>query len=313
MIRNDALELISRHTSWIQWESNVTFRYGGCLEELPNTASLLHSEEFGKGTPMSDSAQPPNLADRFNDRHAMRLRSATWERVYRTAFGDDYPEGTSMNGWYARTTLERLCPALRLTRGCTLADLGCGHGGPGLWVANRTGADLIGIDLSSVGVALAAEHARKLGLGKQTRFQVGDLTSTGLPDASCDAVMSLDVLLFVPDKPAAVREFARILRTGGILAFTTWEQSGHSARIGAEQLADHRPLLETSGFTVESHEEPADWRRQQTALAEGLIAAQEDMSKEMEPATAAALAAMGRGVLDDMTVRRYVCVVAQKL
>jgi SAM-dependent methyltransferase len=269
--------------------------------------------KFTRSTLVSGSAQPPSLADRFNDRHAVRLRSATWEHVYRAAFADDYPEGTNTNGWYSRTTLERLCTAMRLAPGCTLADLGCGHGGPGLWVANRTGADLIGIDLSSAGVALAAEHAQKLGLGKRTRFQVGDLTSTGLPDASCDAVMSLDVLLFVPDKAAAVREFARILRAGGILAFTTWEQSGYSARIGAEQLADHRPLLKKSGFTVEIHEEPTDWRRQQTALAEGLIAAQEDMSKEMEPATAAALAAMGRGVLDDMLMRRYVCVVARKL
>jgi ubiquinone/menaquinone biosynthesis C-methylase UbiE len=243
----------------------------------------------------------------------VRLRSVTWERVYRAAFGDQYPDGTNTNGWYSRATLERLCAALRLTPGCTLADLGCGHGGPGLWVANMTGANLIGIDLSSAGVALANEQALKLGIADWTQFQVGDLTATGLLDASCDAVMSLDVLLFVPDKAAAVREFGRILRTDGILGFTTWEQPGYSARIGSEQLADHRPLLEKSGFTIETHEEPADWRRQQTALAEGLIAAQTEMSKEMEPATAAGLAAMGRGILDDMTVRQYVCVVAKKL
>jgi ubiquinone/menaquinone biosynthesis C-methylase UbiE len=51
-----------------------------------------------------------------------------------------------------------------------------------------------------------------VGLGERVRFQVGDLTATGLPDASCDAVMSLDVLVFVPDKAAALREVARILR-----------------------------------------------------------------------------------------------------
>ena len=72
-------------------------------------------------------------------------------------------------------------------------------------------------------------------------------------------------------------------------------------------------ILDRTGFTIISHEEPADWRRQQTALAEGLIAAQAEISKEMEPATAAGLAAMARGVLDDMLVRRYVCVVAKKL
>ena len=261
---------------------------------------------------MSSGAQPPSIADRFNDRHAVRLRSATWEHVYRTAFADDYPEGTGTNGWYSRTTLECLRTAMRLTPGCILADLGCGHGGPGLWVAGQTGADLIGIDISVTGVALAREQALRLGLANRSRFQVGDLISTGLPDASCDAVMSLDVLLFVPDKAAAVRESARILRPGGILGFTTWEQQGYSERIGADQVADHRPLLEKSGFVVEIHEEPTEWRRQHTALAEGLIAARAEMSKEMEPATAAGLAAMGRGVLDDMLVRRYVCVVARK-
>jgi hypothetical protein len=89
--------------------------------------------------------------------------------------------------------------------------------------------------------------------------------------------------------------------------------SKRPALIGSEQLADHRPLLEKSGFAVETHEEPADWRPQQTALAEGLIAAQAEMSKEMEPATAVGLAEMGRGVLDDMTVRRYVGIVVKKL
>jgi len=260
---------------------------------------------------VSGSAQSSSLADRFNDRHAVRLRSATWEHAYRAAFADDYPEGTNTNGWYSRTTLECLCTAMRLAPGCTLADLGCGHGGPGLWVAGRTGADLIGIDISATGVALATEQAPRLGLDNRSRFQVGDLTSTGLPDASCDAVLSLDVLLFVPDKAAAVREFARILRAGGILAFTTWEQQGYSERIGADQVADHRPLLEAAGFKVTIHEEPTEWRRQHAALAEGLIAAQAEMSKEMEPATAAGLAAMARGVLADMPARQYVCVVAR--
>jgi ubiquinone/menaquinone biosynthesis C-methylase UbiE len=117
-----------------------------------------------------------------------------------------------------------------------------------LWVSSRTGANLIGIDISAAGVALAAEQALKLGIADRTQFQVGDLTATGLSDASCDALLSLDVLLFVPDKAAALHEFALILRIGGVfLGFTTREQQGYSARIGAEQLADHRPLLDRNG------------------------------------------------------------------
>ena len=114
----------------------------------------------------------------------MLLRSATWQRVHRTAFGDDYPEDTNSNGFYSRTTLQHLCTALRLTPGGTLADLGCGHGGPGLWVARQTGANLIGIDISAVGVAVANQQALRLDLADRARFQVGDLTATGLIAAS---------------------------------------------------------------------------------------------------------------------------------
>jgi ubiquinone/menaquinone biosynthesis C-methylase UbiE len=258
-------------------------------------------------------AQPHNLADRFNDRLAARLRSRTWERVYRTAFGEEYPDETDSNGYYSRTTLRRLSMALKLAPGRTLVDLGCGHGGPGLWVARQTGANLIGIDLSAIGVALARERADRLGLGNRARFRVGNLEATELPAASCDAVLSLDVLLFVPDKAAAAREIARILRPGGTLGFTTWEQPGYSERLGAEQVADYRPLLQAAGFAMEIYEEPVDWRQQQRAISEGLMAAEADMAREMPAETAAGLAAMGRGMLADMPARRYVRAVARKL
>jgi SAM-dependent methyltransferase len=273
---------------------------------------LPASGRLAWGTLVADNTQTSRLAERFNNSYAARLRSVTLERVHRTAFGDDYAVDTYTNGFYSGTTLRHLRDALRLAPHCTLADLGCGHGGPGLWVAKQTGAHLIGIDISTVGVDLAREQAVRLGIADRARFRVGDLTATGLPDASCDAVLSLDVLVFVPDKAAAAREFARILRTGGTLGFTTWEQSGYSARLDAEQLADHRPLLEAAGFIIDAYEEPPDWRRQQTALAEGLIAAEAALAKEMDKANAAGFAAMARGILADMPIRRYVCAIATK-
>ena len=261
---------------------------------------------------MADNAQTSRLAVRFNNSYTARLRSAALEGVHRTAFGDDYAVDTYTNGFYSGTTLRFISDALKLGPNGTLADLGCGHGGPGLWIAKQTGAHVIGIDISSVGVDLAHEQAVHLGIADRARFQVGDLTATGLPDASCDAVLSLDVLVFVQDKAAAAQEFARILRPGGTLGFTTWEQPGYSARLGAEQLADYRPILEIADFSINAYEEPPGWRRQQTALAEGLIAAEAALGKEMDPANAAGFVAMARGVLADMPVRRYVSVIATK-
>jgi SAM-dependent methyltransferase len=261
---------------------------------------------------MTAEGRRPGLSDRFNRSHTARLQSITLERLYRTAYGDDYPAEANLNAFFSRTTLQRLVGALHVGPGHTVVDLGCGHGGPGLWVAQQLGVHLIGIDLSAVGVALAQDRAAVLGLGDRARFQEGDLTATGLPEASCDAAISLDVLVFVPEKAAAVREVARILRPGGRFGFTTWEQSGYSARLGTPQLADHRSLLAAAGFDVEIYEEPPDWQRQQRALLEGIIASESELAEEMEAAVAAGFVAMARGALADLLVRRYVCVVARR-
>ena len=156
---------------------------------------------------MTTSSHPPaaSAADAFDQSHQGRMRNAVVEQIYQTAFGQDYPADAQPNAFYSATTLQLAIDALQLRPGHVVADLGCGHGGPGLWAARQTGAALIGIDLSPAGIELARRQAAQLGLDRQARFLVGDLAATGLPGASCDAVISLDVLMFVPDKAAAAR------------------------------------------------------------------------------------------------------------
>ena len=258
----------------------------------------------------------PGTTEAFDHPHGGRMQSATVERIYRAAFGDDYPAEVQPNAFYSRTTLQRLATALEVGPGRMVVDLGCGHGGPSVWVAQQTGANLIGIDVSPVGIELARRRAAQLGLSEQARFEVGDVTATGLADASCDAAMSLDAVLFVPDKAATFREVVRILRPGSRFAFTTWEQLGDAAPQphplpGVRQstrIADYHPLLEDAGFVVETYEEPPDWQRQQRALAEGIIAAEAEVTQEM----GAHYPAMARGFLADLVVLRYVFVVARR-
>jgi SAM-dependent methyltransferase len=253
------------------------------------------------------------------------MRSDAVERIYRAAFGDDYPKDAQPNAFYSRTTLQRLADALEAQPGHTVVDLGCGHGRPGLWVAQRTGANLVGIDLSPIGIELGRYRAAELGLAEQARFQAGDIATTGLPDAFCDAAMSLDVLPFVPDKRAAVGEVARILRPGSRFAFTIWEHLGGSAAADADRAAlagtfqahplvesahvDYRGLLEGAGFAVEIYEEPPGWRSQQRALAEGIIAAEDAVTHEM----GAHYPAMARVFLAALPTARYIFVASRRL
>jgi SAM-dependent methyltransferase len=253
-----------------------------------------------------------SVAARFNRSHSARLESQTLERIWLTAYGEDYPEEVKPNAFYSRSTLLRLRAGLRIGAGATIADIGCGNGGAGLWIASELGTNLIGIDLSASGVAAASERAKKIGLGDRAQFQEGDMTATGLPAASCDGAISLDVLCFVPDKAAAINEMRRILRPGARFAFTTWEQDGYSARLKTAQLADHRPVLAEAGFDIELYEEPPAWRRQQRAVLEGLLASEQELAAELERLTVDRFMGMARGMLAEMPERRYVSAIARR-
>jgi SAM-dependent methyltransferase len=179
----------------------------------------------------------------------------------------------------SRTELKRFVEEVHVARNDVLADVGCGRGGPGLWVIAQTGATLVGVDISRAALDAASLRAQSLGLTDRCTWQQGSFEATGLAEGSVDAIMSIDALLFTPDKEAAVRELARVLRPGGRLVMTTWDY--HSQPAGRPpQVPDHRPLLGAAGFDVLAYEETADWHRRQLRTTDGLIAAIDELAAE---------------------------------
>jgi ubiquinone/menaquinone biosynthesis C-methylase UbiE len=219
-------------------------------------------------------------------------------------YGDDYPEEARPRSFITLSELRRITGELRVGPGQTIVDLGHGWGGPGLWVARDTGASLVGIDLSDVGVARAREHAAEVGLADRARFEVRDLTATGLPDAGIDGAMSVDVLWSVPNKLAALREIARILRPGARLVFTNWDRD-LSPPGYLPPLPDHRPLLEAAGFDVESYEVQPDGECLRGAYYERLVAAEADLLREIGGEETRKLMASARGNLGLVDGTRY--------
>jgi ubiquinone/menaquinone biosynthesis C-methylase UbiE len=245
----------------------------------------------------------------FDRAHAARLQNRVLQRVWQLGYGDDYPAEVKPSAFYSRWTLRRLAQSLAPAKGQTLVDLGCGHGGTSLWVAKQFGLKVVGVDLSPGGVALATAQAVEMGMTDDAKFKVGDVTATGLADASCDAAISLDVIIYVPDKEAAMKEVARIIRPGGRFGFTVWEQSGYSQRLKAQQFLDYRPLMAAADFDVEIYEEPPNWRQQQQRTLELLV---ENETAEMDPADVGQILAMARGSLNELSSRRYVLAVGRR-
>jgi len=122
-------------------------------------------------------------------------------------------------GYTLPEQLRRLAERLCLGPGRRLLDLGCGTGGPTVHLARHTGCDALGIDFAQAAVARARQRAREAGLSTHVAFLVADGAALPLLPESFDAVMSLDVLLYVRDREALLRACRNVLRIGGALAF----------------------------------------------------------------------------------------------
>lgn len=191
--------------------------------------------------------------------------------IWRRVFGEEYPDGLDTYSYVSRTELAEFAEAIAEADAHRILDVGCGRGGCGLWMSEATGAELLGVDIAESAVAIATETARALGLDRQARFVVGTFEAIPAPDRSVDAVMSIDAFLFAPDKPATMKEFARVLRPGGRVVFTSWDFSSQPPN-RPPQVGDHRPLLEAAGFDVLRYEETTDWARRQRETTAGLLA-----------------------------------------
>jgi ubiquinone/menaquinone biosynthesis C-methylase UbiE len=64
--------------------------------------------------------------------------------------------------------------------------------------------------------------------GEQVEFRPADATQLEYAEASFDAVACQFSLMFFPDKLAAVREAARVLKPGGAFVFNVWDSRAHN-------------------------------------------------------------------------------------
>ncbi|HET9945544.1 MAG TPA: class I SAM-dependent methyltransferase [Actinomycetes bacterium] len=213
------------------------------------------------------------------DQEFGRPPSAVMARVWAAVLGNEYPAELAPYSWITRSELAMFVREVRVGEGDLLVDVGSGRGGPGLWVAARTGADHLAVDVAEAGLEAVREAAARLGVGGRSRTALGSFEQLPLDNAAADAVMSVDALLFTPDKAAAVRELARVVRPGGRLVLTTWDYTKQP--VGRPpQVDDHRPLLSAAGFDVLRYEETEDWERRERETCRLLLESADDLAAE---------------------------------
>jgi SAM-dependent methyltransferase len=107
--------------------------------------------------------------------------------------------------------------------GMTGVDLCCCNGaGMRFLVRFKDVAAMQGVDVTAKVVAQGTQRCLDEGLAEKISFTLADVCDTGLAESSADFVWAEDAWCYVEDKPTLINEAVRLVRTGGIVAFTDW-------------------------------------------------------------------------------------------
>ncbi len=117
-----------------------------------------------------------------------------------------------------RRLVARVAAEARIAPGDAVCDVGCGYGATARLLARDYGARVTGLTLSEAQVVYARAHTD----GDNPVFLRRDWLANGLPGESFDAVVAIESLAHMTDKPAFFAEAHRVLRPGGRLVVCAW-------------------------------------------------------------------------------------------
>ncbi|MFB7998117.1 class I SAM-dependent methyltransferase [Streptomyces sp. NPDC056002] len=170
-------------------------------------------------------------------------RAANWD----TRFPDDVPR------------FEAAVAELGLGTGDRVLDAGCGTGRalPALRDAVGPSGAVLGVDLTLA----MLEAAARAGRDRAGSLMLADVTRLPVRSGSLDAVFGSGLVAHLPQPKENLRELARVVRPGGLLAlFHPIGRAALAARQGRELTPDDlraepnlRPLLAASGWRMTSY------------------------------------------------------------
>lgn len=184
------------------------------------------------------------------------LYESDWARLL---LGDSFhPGGLALTA--------RLGEILVLRPGQRLLDVATGKGTSAIFLAQRFGCEIVGVDYSSDLVAEATLLAESAGIADRLRFEQGDAERLRFADGTFDAIICECAFCTFLNKSAAAGEFARVLRPGGRIGLSDLTRTGplpselETLLAWIACLADARPVddyvayLENAGLVVDQVE-----------------------------------------------------------
>jgi len=158
-----------------------------------------------------------SVPTRRYDTNYGHFESDLYTKIRREAYGEDIGQNSCLTAKEHDKFLEWL----ELSAGKKLLDVACGAGGPAIRAAERSGCEISGVDIHEAAIAAANSLAAARELAQRCKFQVAN-AAEGLSSAGTtfDAIVCIDAINHIPDRPRVFSEWARVLKPRGRVLFT---------------------------------------------------------------------------------------------
>jgi len=174
-----------------EWLAGISSQLPAELVAMWNTFTLVGAADAGAHHKLAEIALPAKITDPF-----------FWGPGHAAPFNLWAPEHT----WHLIRNLVVSEPLLQLTRGSVVLDVGSGYSWTTEWFL-RGGYEPIGMDICREYLEIAIH---RIGINRP-HLLVGDAENLPIRQASVDAVLGFEAFHHIPNRPAAMREFSRVL------------------------------------------------------------------------------------------------------
>ena len=154
-----------------------------------------------------------------------------------------------------------------ITASSVVLDVCSALGGPARQLAGTIGCSVTGLDATSKMHDEAVRRTKLAALEGKVSHRLGNALDMPFRAGSFDVVWGQDAWCYITDKARLIRECARVLRPGGVVAFTDWVETGPMSdeqwtALNAfmvfpylETLDGYVSLAESAGLTVVARED----------------------------------------------------------